>query len=107
MSTDTAVRNLTGVTKQAEWLLPYWLNYEGGEDSWNKSQCLCAGPNNWIPTHQSVNGGASNNEPGINNAWAQISTPQSWGYFKRQDIPYHFNLAESYTVGDAYHVSTG
>lgn len=26
------------------------------------------------------------------------------GYFKRQDIPWHFALAESYTVADAYHV---
>ncbi|KAJ9156129.1 Non-hemolytic phospholipase c [Pleurostoma richardsiae] len=91
-------QNLTGVTDEAEFLLPYWLNYEGGEESWNKSMCLCAGANNWIPTHQSLNGG-------LNDKWAQISTPQSWGYFKRQDIPYHFQLAESYTVGDAYHAA--
>ena len=90
-------RNLTGVTTEAEYLLPYWLNYLGGEENYNKSQCLCAGANNWIPTHQSFNGG-------LNNAWAQISTPQSWGYFKRQDIPYHFALAESYTLADHYHV---
>jgi len=36
--------------------------------------------------------------------WAQVDTPQSWGYFKRQDIPWHFDLAEAYTIGDAYHV---
>ncbi|KAF3403372.1 Non-hemolytic phospholipase C [Talaromyces pinophilus] len=89
-------QNLTGVTTEAEYLLPYWLNYLGGEENYNKSQCLCAGANNWIPTHHSFNGG-------LNNAWAQISTPQSWGYFKRQDIPYHFALAESYTVADHYH----
>lgn len=41
---------------------------------------------------------------GLMNAWAQIDTPQAWGYFKRQDIPYHFALADAYTVGDAYHV---
>ena len=92
------IRNLTGVTDKADWLLPYYLNYQGGEVSENKAQCLCAGANNWIPTHQSLN-------DGLNNAWAQISTPQSWGYLKRQDIPWHFKLAESYTVGDAYHVS--
>lgn len=38
------------------------------------------------------------------NMWAQVDDPQSWGYFKRQDIPYHYALADAYTVGDAYHV---
>ncbi|KKK15636.1 putative hemolytic phospholipase C precursor [Aspergillus ochraceoroseus] len=91
-------QNATGLTDAADYLLPYWLNYLGGEENYNKSQCLCAGANNWIPTHQAMNGG-------LNNMWAQVATPQSWGYFKRQDIPYHFALAEAYTVGDAYHAS--
>ncbi|CZR52692.1 related to phospholipase C [Phialocephala subalpina] len=91
-------QNLTGVTDDADWLLPYWLNYKGGEENFNKSMCLCAGANNWIPTQQAMNGG-------LMNAWAQIDTPQAWGYFKRQDIPYHFALADAYTVGDAYHAA--
>lgn len=74
-------------------MLPYWFNYKGGEEAWNKSQCLCAGANNWIPTQQALNGG-------LNNMWAQIDKPQSWGYFKREDLPYHFALADAYTVGD-------
>lgn len=94
---DSPVRPVGDLTNETDYLLPYWLNYLGGEENYNKSQCLCAGANNWIPTHQSFN-------DGLNNMWAQISTPQSWGYFKRQDIPYHFGLAEAYTVGDAYHV---
>ncbi|KAF8849972.1 putative hemolytic phospholipase C precursor [Acephala macrosclerotiorum] len=91
-------QNLTGVTTEADWLLPYWLNYLGGEENYNKSMCLCAGANNWIPTQQAMNGG-------LMNKWAQIDTPQAWGYFKRQDIPYHFALADAYTVGDAYHAA--
>ncbi|KAL1859073.1 hypothetical protein VTK73DRAFT_7602 [Phialemonium thermophilum] len=91
-------QNLTGVTDEADFLLPFWLNWKGDARGFNQSMCLCAGANNWIPTHQALNGG-------LNNRWAQIDTPQSWGYFKRQDIPFHFKLAESYTVGDAYHAA--
>jgi phospholipase C len=65
------IRNLTGVTTKAESLLPYWLNYLGGEENFNKSMCLCAGANNWIPTQQALQGGAMNK-------WAQIDTPQAW-----------------------------
>jgi phospholipase C len=90
-------RNLTGVTDEADYLLPYWLNYLGGEEDFNKSMCLCAGANNWIPTQQILDGG-------LMDKWAQIDTPQAWGYFKRQDIPWHFAVAEAYAVGDAYHV---
>ncbi|ERT01358.1 hypothetical protein HMPREF1624_02603 [Sporothrix schenckii ATCC 58251] len=86
------------LTDKAEYLLPYWLNYENTEEGYNKSQCLCAGANNWIPTHQAMNHGA-------NDQWAVIDDPQSWGYFKRQDIAYHFALAESYTLADMYHAA--
>jgi hypothetical protein len=41
---------------------------------------------------------------GLMDMWARIDDPQAWGYFKRQDIPYHYALADAYTVGDAYHV---
>lgn len=92
-------RNVSGLTDEAEYLLPYWLNYLGGEENFNKSQCLCAGANNWAPTQEAMNGG-------LMDKWALIDDPQSWGYFKRQDIPYHYALADAYTVGDAYHVSS-
>ncbi len=85
------------MTDKADYLLPYWLNYVGGEENYNKSQCLCAGANNWIPTQQAMNNG-------LMDRWAQVDTAQAWGYFKRQDIPYHFALAESYALADSYHV---
>jgi phospholipase C len=94
---DKTRRNVTGLTNDTDYLLPYWLNYLGGEENFNKSQCLCAGANNWVPTQQAMNGG-------LMNQWAQVDDPQSWGYFKRQDIAYHYALADAYTVGDAYHV---
>ena len=42
---------------------------------------------------------------GANDQWAVIDDPQAWGYFKRQDIAYHFALAESYTLADMYHAA--
>lgn len=87
------------LTTKADYLLPYWLNYENTEEGHNKSQCLCAGANNWVPTHNAMNKGA-------NDQWAVIDDPQSWGYHKRQDTSYHFALAESYTLADMYHVSS-
>jgi len=74
-----------------------WLNHAGGQENFNKSMCLCAGANNWVPTNQAINGG-------LMDKWAQIDDPQAWGYFKRQDIPWHYAVADAYTVGDAYHV---
>lgn len=93
----TRFRNVSGLTTDADYLLPYYLNYLGGEESYNKSQCLCAGANNWIPTHQAMNNGHLD-------MWAQVDTAQAWGYHMRQDIPFHYALADAYTVGDAYHV---
>lgn len=90
-------QNVTTLTDEADWLLPYWLNYVSGEEAYNKSQCLCAGDNNWIPTQQIMQSGFKD--------WATIDTPQAWGYFKRQDIPYHYALAEAYTVSDHYHAA--
>jgi phospholipase C len=94
---DNIARNVTGLTDEAEYLLPYWLNHAGGEENFNKSMCLCAGANNWVPTNQIIDGG-------LMDKWALIDTPQAWGYFKRQDLPWHYAVADAYTVGDAYHV---
>ena len=95
-------RSLDGVTDAADYLLPFYLNSEGGEEGFNKTQCLCAGANNWIPTQQIFQAGLENG--GATDQWAIVDTPQAWGYFKREDIPYHFALAESYALADHYHV---
>lgn len=90
------------MTDKAEYLLPFHLNAEGGEEGFNKSQCLCAGANNWLPTQKIFQAGLETG--GAPDQWAVIDYPQSWGYFKREDLPYHFALAESYAIADHYHV---
>lgn len=37
--------------------------------------------------------------------WAQFKTSLSMGYFRREDIPFQFALAEGFTLCDAYHCS--
>ena len=43
---------------------------------------------------------------GLMNAWYYAKGgPLTLGYLNRQDIPYHYALADAYTIGDAYHCS--
>ncbi|MDX3905060.1 MAG: phospholipase C, phosphocholine-specific [Pigmentiphaga sp.] len=37
--------------------------------------------------------------------WAKHKLPYSMGYYKRQDLPFQFALAEAFTICDAYHCS--
>jgi phospholipase C len=46
---------------------------------------------NWVPTHYISDG--------PNNYWYTM------GYYEQQDIPFHFALAEAFTLCDAYHCS--
>jgi phospholipase C len=46
---------------------------------------------NWLPAHLGADGDAHG--------------PYTMGYYERQDIPFHFALAETFTLCDAYHCS--
>lgn len=37
--------------------------------------------------------------------WPKYKNPYSMGYFKREDVPFQFALAEAFTICDAYHCS--
>ncbi|RZK03997.1 MAG: phospholipase C, phosphocholine-specific [Novosphingobium sp.] len=37
--------------------------------------------------------------------WPKYKTDYSMGYYKREDVPFQFALAESFTICDAYHCS--
>lgn len=79
-------------------LLPFHLSYLGGQ--WPAAvQCIVAGDNGYQDNHAAIN-------DGLNNYWARNNTPWSWGYYDRSDLPVHFGIAESWTIGDMYQVST-
>ncbi|KAK0522604.1 hypothetical protein OC834_006223 [Tilletia horrida] len=77
-----------GVTE----LLPWYFNSNRTND---QTQCAVAGSNGWAANHGAWNQGEIDQ-------WAIKNTPYSLGYYKRQDIPLHFALAEGWTVGDMY-----
>ncbi|TVY34992.1 Non-hemolytic phospholipase C, partial [Lachnellula cervina] len=84
-------------TNKADQLTPWYINYLGGE--WlDATQCMGAGDWGWEHMHAAYNGG-------LTNQWAATNTPYSIGFFKRSDIPVHFDIAEGWTVGDMYQES--
>jgi len=52
----------------------------------------------WAGTHAAWNQGQYDN-------WAIQKGPMAMSYMTRDDIPYHYALADAFTVGDAYHCS--
>src|SRR5580698_9762467 len=52
----------------------------------------------WGGTHNCWNNGQYD-------SWAVTNGPMTMSYVKREDIPYHYALADAFTVGDAYHCS--
>ncbi|WP_028227818.1 phosphocholine-specific phospholipase C [Paraburkholderia ferrariae] len=53
----------------------------------------------WTTTHQAWNGG-------LYNQWVPAKGPTTMAYLTRDDIPFHYQLADSFTICDAYHCST-
>ncbi|KAF8510409.1 extracellular phospholipase C [Hysterangium stoloniferum] len=82
------------LSNQTTALLPFYINAVGGNIS-AATQCMQAGSNGWTGNHRALNGGE-------NNLWALDNSQFSVGYFKRQDIPTHFALADGWTVADSY-----
>ncbi|KFG83874.1 extracellular phospholipase C [Metarhizium anisopliae] len=75
-----------------DYLSPWHINYLGGD--WREAtQCMGGGINTWEAMH-----GAYNN--GRGDGWAIHDTDYSMGYYKREDVPTHWDIAEGWTVMD-------
>lgn len=55
-------------------------------------------PHDWTSTHRACNGGRYDQ-------WVPNKGPTTMAYLTRSDIPYHYALADAFTVCDAYHCS--
>jgi len=55
-------------------------------------------PHNWPDAHGAWNGGNCD-------AWIPNKGTTTMAYFTREDIPFHYALADAFTVCDAYHCS--
>lgn len=78
-------------------LSPWHINYLGG-DYKEATQCMGGGGNDWDAMHGAYNNGRGDGWVAYDNAW-------SMGYFKREDVPTHFDIAEGWTVMDNSHQS--
>ncbi|KAJ3968808.1 phospholipase C [Lentinula raphanica] len=84
------------LSNDTDFLLPWYLAAEGG-DFINGTQCMTAGSNGWAENHAAWASGQN-----ASDLWVEANTPQSWGHFRRSDIPVHFAIAEGWAVGDMY-----
>ncbi len=77
----------------AQPVLPFHLNTQT-----TSAQCIGDLDHSWYPTHYAINNGAYNQ-------WPQYKTDMTMGYYLRSDIPFHYALADAFTVCDAYFCS--
>jgi phospholipase C len=82
------------------YLLPFHL------DSFTSAaQAIPSTSHAWSVQHQAWNGGKMDQWLPAHRAADGVNGPYTMGYFKREDIPFHYALAEAFTVCDAYHCS--
>ena len=55
-------------------------------------------PHDWLDQHTAYNDGAMD-------SWIRAKGPNTMGYYSRDDIPFHWALAENFTLCNAYHSS--
>ena len=55
-------------------------------------------PHGWNDTHAAANGGRYD-------GWVQAKGTTTMAYLTREDIPFHYALADAFTICDAYHCS--
>ncbi len=83
------------------YLLPFHLDTRT-----SSAQAIPSTSHAWSVQHEAWNGGAMDNwVPAHRKADGEAHGPYTMGYYERADIPFHFALAESFTICDAYHCS--
>jgi phospholipase C len=82
------------------YLLPFHLDTQS-----TSAQKIPSTSHAWEVQHASWNGGKMDNWLPAHRKAEGNKAPYVMGYHKRSDIPFHFALAESFTLCDAYHCS--
>ncbi|AIJ49266.1 phospholipase C [Comamonas testosteroni TK102] len=62
----------------------------------NNAQRVSGTPHSWLDSQQAWDNGRMSR-------WPVAKTDTSMGYFKEQELPYQFALANAFTICDAYH----
>jgi phospholipase C len=72
----------------------------------NSVQAIPTTSHEWPVQHEALNGGRMDRWlPAHRAADGNDDGPYTMGYYERADIPFHFALADAFTVCDAYHCS--
>ena len=82
------------------YLLPYRLNSKS-----TAAQAIPSTSHAWAVQHQAWNGGKMDGWLAAHRAADGKNGPYTMGYFTRSDIPFHYALADAFTICDAYHCS--
>ena len=82
------------------YLLPYRLN-----SRISAAQAIPSMSHAWSVQHSAWNNGAMDNWLPAHRAADGNNGPYTMGYLTREDIPFHYALADAFTVCDAYHCS--
>ncbi|MFD0684748.1 phosphocholine-specific phospholipase C [Actinomadura fibrosa] len=78
-------------------VLPFSLR-EAAERASKDLQYMGSLPHGWTDGQQAHAGG-------WNNGWIGAKSPATMAYLERRDLPFHYELADTFTVCDAYHCS--
>jgi len=84
-----------GPSNGADIIPPFRVNPNGGNPGLTY---LPGTDHSWQHTHECWNQGQYDR-------WAVTNGPMVMSYVTREDIPYHYALADAFTVGDSYHCS--
>jgi phospholipase C len=82
------------------YLLPFHLDTGS-----TNAQAIPSTSHAYTVQHAAWNGGKMDNWLPAHRAADQANGPYVMGYYQREDIPFHFALAETFTVCDHYHCS--
>ncbi|MBS1034194.1 phosphocholine-specific phospholipase C [Gluconobacter cerinus] len=87
----------------------WWQQRQKAENGWitpfhlptqtTSAECVIDLDHSWAPTHAAIN-------KGWNNQWPRRKKDMTMGYYTREDIPFHYALADAFTVCDHYFCST-
>ncbi|MFJ3234305.1 phosphocholine-specific phospholipase C [Streptomyces sp. NPDC086787] len=87
-----------GTTRQYPWKLSD-TPAAGGKDGETLAQCSGDLPHSWASQHSAWNKGRLD-------SWVKgVGNVRTLGYLDRSDIPFHYALADNYTICDAYFCS--
>jgi phospholipase C len=82
------------------YLLPFHLNTRT-----SSAQKIPSTSHAWSVQHEAWNGGAMDQWLPAHRKADGEHGPYVMGYYKREDIPFHFALADAFTICDSYHCS--